>query len=97
MVPLARWSSPEQHLFRLGVKSPYRQPTVGGTHDSAQALCLCVQPGLSQHTTHKDGHFLWGHLKTDKTILLVANLPAIKTTIPREESPRQWRRRCGRR
>jgi hypothetical protein len=46
---------------------------------------MCIQSGVPQHTTHKDGHLLWRHLKTDKTILLVADLTPIKATIPREE------------
>jgi hypothetical protein len=68
------------------MKSPYPQPSVGGTHNSAQAFCLRIQSGVPQHTTHKDGHLLWRHLKADKTILLVADLTPIKATIPREES-----------
>src|SRR5712691_1709503 len=44
-----------------------------------------MQSGVPQHTTHKGGHLLWRHLKTDNTILPVADLTPIKTTIPREE------------
>jgi hypothetical protein len=40
---------------------------------------------MPQYTTHKDGHLLWPHLKADKTILPVADLTPIKTTISREE------------
>jgi hypothetical protein len=84
-VPLAPWSAPEHHLFCLGVESPDRQPSVGGTHDRAQAFGLGMQSRVSQHTTHKDGHLLRCHLKAHKTILRVADLPPIKTTIPGEE------------
>jgi hypothetical protein len=45
-----------------------------------------MQPGVPQHTTHKDGHLLWGDLKADNPILPVADLPPIKTPIPCEES-----------
>jgi hypothetical protein len=58
---------------------------VGGTHNHAQAFCLRIQSGGPQHTPHKDGHFLWRHLKTDNPILPVADLTPIKTTIPCEE------------
>jgi hypothetical protein len=40
---------------------------------------------VPQHPPHKDGHFLWRYLKGDNPILPVADLPPIKTTIPREE------------
>jgi hypothetical protein len=86
VVPLAPWSTPEHHLLFLGVEAPYPQPSVGGTHDRTQAFGLRIQLGVSQHTTHKDGHLLGRHLKADQTILRVADLPPIKTTIPREES-----------
>src|SRR5215510_10445958 len=58
---------------------------MGGTHDGAHAFCLCIQPGVSQHTPHKDGHFLWRHLQTDNRVLPMADLAPIKTMIPREE------------
>jgi hypothetical protein len=40
---------------------------------------------MPQYTTHKDGHLLWCHLQADKTILSMAHLTPIKTTIPCEE------------
>jgi hypothetical protein len=40
---------------------------------------------MPQYTTYKNRHLLRPHLKADKTILLVADLTPIKTTIPREE------------
>jgi hypothetical protein len=86
VVTLASRSAPEHYLFFLGMKSPYPQPSVGGTHNSAQAFCMCIHSGVPQYTTHKDGHLLGRHLKADQTILRVADLPPIKTTIPREES-----------
>jgi hypothetical protein len=58
---------------------------VGGPHDGAHAFCLRIQSGVPQHTPHKDSDLLWRHLKADNTILPVAALPPIKTTIPREE------------
>jgi hypothetical protein len=58
---------------------------VGGTHNGAHAFCRRIQSGMPQYTTHKDGHLLWPHLKADKTILPVADLTPIKTTISREE------------
>src|SRR5881409_2111623 len=58
---------------------------MGGTHDGTQASCLRIESGMPQHTTHKDGHLLWRHLKADNPIPLVADLTPIKTTIPREE------------
>jgi hypothetical protein len=85
VLPLAPWSAPEHHLFFVGMESPYPQPSVGGTHDRAQAFGLCIQSAVPQHTPHKDGHLLWRHLKADKTILRVAHLAPIKAAIPREE------------
>src|SRR4030095_15647906 len=49
------------------------------------AFGLRIQSGVPQHTPHKDGHLLWRYLQANKTILPMADLPPIKTTIPREE------------
>jgi hypothetical protein len=59
---------------------------MGGTHNGAHAFCLRVESGMPQHTTHKDSDLLWRYLKADNSILPVADLPPIKTTIPREKS-----------
>ncbi len=85
VVPLVPLSPPENHLLFLGVESPYPQPAVGGTHDGSHALCLRIQSWMPQHTTHKDGHLLWYHLKGDNPIPPVADLTSIETAITREE------------
>ena len=58
---------------------------MGGTYDGAHAFCLCIQSGVPQHTTHKDGHLLWCHFKVGNAILPVADLTPIETTITCKE------------